>query len=66
MVRTEAKGCIAKYFDAADPQNLLNIHEDAVAKPGEIPLTLRDIAAKNDTTYRISQADHGTHSNLPS
>jgi hypothetical protein len=52
---------IAKYFDASDPQNLLNIHEDAVAMPGEIVLTLRDTATKIDTTYRISQADHGTH-----
>jgi energy-coupling factor transporter ATP-binding protein EcfA2 len=59
--RKQPKGFIAKYFDAADPQNLLNIHEDAVAKPGEIALTLRDIATKVDTTYRISQADHDTH-----
>jgi len=35
---------------------------DAAPKPGEIALTLRDVATKNDTTYRISQADHGTHS----
>lgn len=59
--RKQPKGCIAKYFDAADPQNLLNIHEDAVAKPGEIAITLRETATKIDTTYRISQADHGTH-----
>jgi energy-coupling factor transporter ATP-binding protein EcfA2 len=56
------KNSIAKYFDPANPQNLLNIHEkDPAAKPGEIALTLRDVATKNDTTYRISQADHGTH-----
>lgn len=54
--------CIAKYFDPADAQNLLNIHEqaDAAPRPGEIALTLRDAATRNDSTYRISQADHGT------
>ena len=56
------KNSIAKYFDPAGQENLLNIHEkDPAAKPGEIALTLRDTATKNDTTYRISQADHGTH-----
>ncbi len=56
------KNSIAKYFDATNPQNLLNLHEqkEANAKPGEIALTLRDTATRNDTTYRISQADHGT------
>jgi len=58
--RKRPEHAIAKYFDASNPQNLLNIHEDATAKPGEIALTLRDIATRNDTTYRISQADHGT------
>jgi hypothetical protein len=54
---------VAKYFDPADPQNLLNIHEqgDANPTPGEIALTLRDKATKNDTVYRISQTTHGTH-----
>lgn len=54
---------VAKYFDPADPQNLLNIHEQGGAspKPGEIALTLRDTATKNDTTYRISHTTHGTH-----
>lgn len=54
--------CIAKYFDPTDPQNLLNIHEQAEAapKPGEVALTLRDTATRNDSIYRISQADHGT------
>jgi len=54
---------VAKYFDPADPQNLLNIHEQAEATPrlGEIALTLRDVRTKTDTTYRISQADHSTH-----
>ena len=57
------RNSIAKYFDPAGAENLLNIHEqaDAAPKPGEIALTLRDVATKNDTTYRISQADHGTH-----
>ena len=53
---------IAKYFDPANPQSLLNLHEqkEAIPKPGEITLTLRDTATRNDTTYRISQVDHGT------
>ena len=55
------KHAIAKYFDSKDTQNLLNIYEDAKAKPGEIALTLRDTATRNDTTYRISEADHGTY-----
>ena len=56
------KNSIAKYFDPAGTENLLNIHEtDPEGKPGEIALTLRDVATKNDSTYRISQADHGTY-----
>jgi ABC-type Mn2+/Zn2+ transport system ATPase subunit len=53
---------IAKYFDPSDPQNLLNIYEQRELEPklGEISLTLRDMATRNDTIYRISQADHGT------
>lgn len=53
---------IAKYFDPANPQSLLNLHEqkEAAPKPGEITLTLRDTATRNDTTYHISQNDHGT------
>lgn len=53
---------IVKYFDPANPQSLLNLHEqkEATPKPGEITLTLRDTVNRNDTTYRISQADHGT------
>jgi energy-coupling factor transporter ATP-binding protein EcfA2 len=56
------KNSIAKYFDSADHQNLLNLHEQKEADPklGEIVLTLRDTETRNDTTYRISQADHGT------
>ncbi len=61
------KNSIAKYFDPTGPENLLNIHEQAEAAPrtGEIALTLRDVATKIDTTYRISRTDHGTH-NQPS
>lgn len=57
------KNSIAKYFDPAGTESLLNIHEQATGapKPGEIALTLRDTATKNDTTYRISEADHDTH-----
>lgn len=58
------KNSIAKYFDPANPQNLLNIHEkDLAGKPGEIALTLRDVDTKRDTTFRISQGDHDTHEN---
>ena len=55
-------GSIGKYFDPANPQNLLNLHEQKETTPklGEIALTLRDMATRNDTIYRISQADHGT------
>jgi len=54
---------VSKYFDPANQQNLLNMHEQGEATPklGEIALTLRDTASKIDTTYRISQADHSTH-----
>lgn len=56
------KGDVAKYFDRDHPQSLLNIHEEAqpAPRPGEIALTLRDTATRNDITYRISRADHGT------
>jgi energy-coupling factor transporter ATP-binding protein EcfA2 len=55
-------GSIGKYFDPANPENLLNLHEqkEAMPKPGEIAITLRDMATHNDTIYSISQADHGT------
>jgi energy-coupling factor transporter ATP-binding protein EcfA2 len=58
---------VAKYFDPAHLQNLLNIYEQAEAnsRPGEIVMTLRDIATKNDTTYRISQTVHGTRQQPP-
>lgn len=53
---------IAKYFDPEKSENLLNLYEqkEAAPRPGEIALTLCDTATRNDTTYRISQADHGT------
>lgn len=53
---------VEKYFDPDSPQHLLNIHEqgETTPKPGEIALTLRDTTTRNDTTYRISQTDHGT------
>lgn len=56
------RNSIAKYFDPANPQSLLNIHEQkqAAPRPGEIALTLRNTTTRNDTTYRISQVDHGT------
>jgi hypothetical protein len=54
---------VAKYFDPADQQRLLNLYEqnEATPKLGEIALTLRDIATKIDTTYRISQSVHETY-----
>jgi energy-coupling factor transporter ATP-binding protein EcfA2 len=53
---------VEKYFDPAAPERLLNIHEQKAPSPklGEIALTFRDTATRNDTVYRISQADHGT------
>lgn len=58
---------VEKYFDPASQQNLLNLHEqkETAPKPGEIALTLRDSANRNDTTYRISLADHGTANQPP-
>ena len=56
---------VAKYFDPAGDQNLLNLHEDPAAVPGELAMTLRDEATNNDTTYRISYADHGTRQQPP-
>jgi energy-coupling factor transporter ATP-binding protein EcfA2 len=59
----KAKNAIAKYFDPTGTEHLLNIHELAEPAPklGVIALTFRDTATQTDTTYRISQADHGTH-----
>lgn len=46
---------VAKYFEPAGKENLLNIHEQSAPapKPGEIVLTLRDTATKTDTQYQI-------------
>ncbi len=57
------KNSIAKYFDPAGSESLLNIHEQATGapKPGEIALTFRDTVTNNDTTYRISEVVHDTH-----
>ncbi|TWU23240.1 recombination protein F [Novipirellula galeiformis] len=60
FLQSGRKMSIAKYFDPASPERLLNIHEDAATVPGEIALTLRDTRTKNDTTYRISHDTHGT------
>jgi len=44
---------VSKYFDPANSQNLLNIHEqdETNPAPGEIALTIRDTQTKIDTTY---------------
>lgn len=54
---------VMKYFDPADSQNLLNLHEqsETLPKAGEIVLTLRDVATKSENSYRISHAKHETH-----
>lgn len=51
---------VSKYFDPADPQNLLNIHEDSAAKAGEIALTLVENGTSSEKTYRISHTLHET------
>lgn len=53
---------VSKYFDSANPQNLLNIHEQGESnpKPGAIALTLRDTSTKIETTYRIDLTNHDT------
>lgn len=55
-------GCISKYFDGTKTESLLNIHEQEEASPvpGKIALTFRDSDSKVDTTYPISETDHGT------
>ncbi len=51
---------VVKYFEPVDPQNLLNIHEQADPNPklSEIALTVRDVTTKKETRYPISKADH--------
>jgi len=53
---------VAKYFDATDEQNLLNVYEQAETNPaaGEIVLTLRDQNTQKDTTYKITKGIHDT------
>lgn len=51
---------VTKYFDPGADERLLNIHEDYLAKPGSIELTLCDVATGSDTVIAISQADHET------
>lgn len=57
------RNSIAKYFEPDGLESLLNIYEQAsgTPNPGEIALTLREVATNTDTTFRISQADHGTY-----
>jgi ABC-type iron transport system FetAB ATPase subunit len=57
------QGVISKYFQAGENECLLNTHEqtEATPRPGEIALTIREDSTSTDTTYRISEADHGTH-----
>lgn len=52
---------IAKYFDPSVLQNLLNTHEQETPnpQPSEIAVTLRDMATKTDTTYRIGRDPNG-------
>ena len=52
---------VHRYFDPAEPERLLNIHEDEAARPGEIAVTLRDTNSGNDTIYSIGKEAHGTH-----
>lgn len=53
---------IAKYFDPSGQENLLNIYEQAsgAPRPGEIALTLQDVATSSESTYRIGFAAHDT------
>ena len=60
--RNQPQGHISKYFDSAKNENLLNIHEqgEPTPKPGRITLTFRGTETNLDTTYPISETDHGT------
>lgn len=52
---------VAKYFDPANSQNLLNIHEqkETTPSPGEISVTIQN-ADSTHTTYRIGKVVHDT------
>jgi len=56
------KNGVAKYFDPATSENLLNIHEqtETAPRPGEIALSFRNTSTRIDTSYRISQTEHST------
>ena len=60
--RKQPQGHISKYFDSAKYENLLNIHEqgEPTPIPGRITLTFRGTGTNLDTTYPISETDHGT------
>jgi len=60
--RKRPRGHISKYFDSSKSDCLLNIHEQAEASPtpGKIELTFRDTITKVDTTFPISEIEHGT------
>lgn len=62
FLQSARKKSIAKYFDPTHDERLLNIYEQTAPtpRPGKIVLTLRDTETNNDTSYPISQADHGT------
>lgn len=53
---------VAKYFDPAHPERLLNIYEQSSStpRPGEIKLTFRDVASKSDASYYLTGTNHGT------
>ncbi len=63
FLQSGRKTSISKYFNPAHDEQLLNIHEDASAVPGEIAVTIRDARTTTDTTYRINHATHGTKLN---
>lgn len=51
---------VSRYFEPGHRDCLLNIHEDATEKPGEIALTVRDTASGQDTKYPIGKDVHST------
>jgi hypothetical protein len=59
----KSRNAVSKYFDPANPQNLLNYHEQSGAAPksGEIQITLKELASATSRSYKISQSDHGTY-----
>lgn len=53
---------VNRYFQPGGKESLLNIYEQAepTPKPGEITLTMRDMATNSDTPFHLSLASHGT------